>query len=283
MKIDVHVHITPPDIAKDYKKIGEKEPYFAMLSNSPQNKFATAEDVVAEMDVCGFDKSVVFGFGFKDIGLCRYVNDYVAECVSKYPDRLIGFLTVPPTASGVECEILRSVENGLKGVGELFAEGQQFDIADTKGMASFCRICSELSLPVMLHANEQIGHYYPGKVNLAFSDIEIFVRNNPGLKIILAHFGGGILFYELMKEIRKSFKNVYYDTSAMPFLYGSEIYKVIENIGIADKLLFGSDFPLLSPVRYEKGLKTSGISREAENMILGENFERLFNHPNPEH
>ena len=276
MKIDVHVHITPPDITRDYKKIGEKEPYFAMLSDSPQNKFATVEDVVAEMDMYGFDKSVVFGFGFKDIGLCGYVNDYVAECVKKYPERLIGFLTVPPTDSGAEREIIRSVQNGLKGIGELFTHGQQFDIADLEGLASFCGICNEMNLPVMLHTNEQIGHSYPGKVNLSFKDIELFARDNPSLKIILAHLGGGILFYELMKEIRSLFKNLYYDTAAMPFLYDSKLYKVIEDIGIAHKLLFGSDFPLLSPVRYEKGLKVSGIRQETEEMILGGNFKRLI-------
>ena len=102
MKIDVHVHITPPDIIRDYEKTGEREPYFAMLSGSPLNRFATAEDVISQMDACGFDKSVVFGFGFKDIGLCAYVNDYTAECVKRFPKRLIGFLTVPPAHKDAE-------------------------------------------------------------------------------------------------------------------------------------------------------------------------------------
>jgi len=277
MKIDVHVHVTPPDIIRDYKKISEKEPYFEMLSNSPHNKFAATEEVINEMDACGFDKSVIFGFGFKDIGLCRYANDYVAESVRRFPDRLIGFLVAPPSDKEAEREVYRSFENGLRGAGELFTHSQKFDVTDNGSISSFMGACKELSLPVMLHTNEPIGHYYLGKVNLPLSHIETFIKNNPGLKVILAHFGGGILFYELMKSVRRAFKDVYYDTAAMPFLYQNEVYKAIEEIGIADKLLFGSDFPLLSPNRYDKGLGESKISSKTKEMILGGNAAKLFN------
>ena len=77
MKIDVHVHITPPDLIKDWEQYSVKEPYFRMLSESPVNKFATAEQAVEALEADGFDMGVAFGFGFQDMGLCRYVNDYV--------------------------------------------------------------------------------------------------------------------------------------------------------------------------------------------------------------
>ena len=122
MKIDFHVHITPPEIIKDYQKIGEKEPYFKLLSDSPKNKFATAEDVVGELKRTGVDKAVVFGFGFRDPGLCSYVNDYVIEAVKKYPEFLIGFAIVTPNDLKVEQELDRCMAQGLIGVGEIFPD-----------------------------------------------------------------------------------------------------------------------------------------------------------------
>ena len=63
---------------------------------------------------------MIFGFAFNDIGLCQYVNDYVAEAVKRYPDKLIGYMVLVPTASGVEREIDRCLAMGLKGIGEIF-------------------------------------------------------------------------------------------------------------------------------------------------------------------
>jgi hypothetical protein len=91
-KIDMHVHVTPEDISGNWQKYAEKEPYFGMLSNSPKNKFACAEEIVSELDAAGFDKAVIFGFGFRDMGLCRYVNDYVIEKVKEFSSRLIGYI-----------------------------------------------------------------------------------------------------------------------------------------------------------------------------------------------
>ena len=96
MIIDTHVHITPPDIIRDFEKISQREPYFSVLSHTKHNKFATAEDVIESMQRTNVDLSVVFGFGFQDMGLCQYVNDYVIEQTKKYAKELVGFAVVPP-------------------------------------------------------------------------------------------------------------------------------------------------------------------------------------------
>jgi hypothetical protein len=64
LKIDFHVHVTPPDVIKDWKKIAEREDYFKLLSESPVNKFATADDVVKELESSGVDKAVTFGLSY---------------------------------------------------------------------------------------------------------------------------------------------------------------------------------------------------------------------------
>jgi len=60
----------------------------------------------------------------------------------------------------------------------------------------------------------------------------------------------GLFCYELMPELRQSLRHVYYDTAASPFLFRPDVYQAARMAGVLDKVLLGSDFPLLSPARY---------------------------------
>ena len=273
MKIDVHIHITPPDIIRDFKKIGEKEPYFRLLSETPHNRFATFEQVAEHLQENHFDKGVVFGFGFQDMGLCRYVNDYTIEAVRQYPDLLIGFMVFPARHKDMAKEVERAYLGGLRGVGELFPAGQHMDIS-TLHTGEFKQCLLHYDLPLLLHTNETVGHPYAGKTMIEMRQIESFVRHHSELSILLAHFGGGLLFFELMKELRAAFSNVYYDTAAGIFLYEKEIYAVAREIGILDKILFGTDYPLLPISRYHESL--SGLSSRERKNVMGENAKRFL-------
>lgn len=276
MKIDMHVHVTPEEISGHFERYCEREPYFSLLSHTPHNRFATAKEVVEEMKVTGYDRSVVFGFSFSDMGLCQYVNDYVIEEVKKYHEELIGFISVVPNHPKAVYEIERCYQLGLRGIGELFPAGQPFSIGEKKDTEAFARCCQALGLPVLIHVNEPVGHDYAGKTETSLKEVESFILHYPKLKVILAHFGGGLWQYELMKELREAFKNVYYDNAAGIFLYEPRIYKVIETAGLLEKFFFGSDFPLLSPKRYEKCLKESGLSEEALFRLQGGNAEQFL-------
>jgi hypothetical protein len=70
--------------------------------------------------------------------------------------------------------------------------------------------------------------------------------------------------------------NVYYDTAASPFLYSKKIYAVVSEIVGVEKILFGTDFPLILPQRYFRELENSGLSEEDRKKILGLNFSKLF-------
>ncbi|MDR0663294.1 MAG: amidohydrolase [Spirochaetaceae bacterium] len=245
LKVDHHIHVTPPEISANPEKYFEKEPYFALLCGNPKNRFATAEDVIAELDRVGFDKAVVFGWAFQDQGLCRMVNDYVIEKTRAYPERLDGFAVVSPAEHGAVREIERTHDCGLRGLGELFPSGQRFDIANAALTRAFTGVCAERGLPILVHANEPVGHYSPGKTDTTLRQLELFVEHSPNNDIILAHWGGGLVFFEMMPEIRKKFARVRYDCAATPFLYDDSIYKIARAIGIEEKILLGSDFPLL--------------------------------------
>jgi predicted TIM-barrel fold metal-dependent hydrolase len=84
------------------------------------------------------------------------------------------------------------------------------------------------------------------------------------------------MFYETMPELREKCGNVYYDTAATPFLYDPRIYRIAAALGLAKKILLGSDFPLLPPSCYLGALAESGISPQEQELILGGNAERLL-------
>ena len=98
----------------------------------------------------------------------------------------------------------------------------------------------------------------------------------PNLSVLLAHWGGGLLFYELMPEVAKTMANVYYDTAASPFIYSKKIYAIASEIVGAEKILFGTDFPLIRPQRYFQELEASGLSEEDQKKILGLNFSKIL-------
>ena len=273
--IDCHVHVYPPEVIREATAIGEKEPYFALLSGGKVHKWATTEDVVSAMDRDGVDISWIFGFAFRDPGLCALCNDYVIEAVRRYPDRLKGLAVVNPLAPGVEKEVFRCKENGLSGVGELFPGGQGFDISDETQTRKLVGAASEAGMFLLFHTAEPVGHDYPGKGSTGPAEAAEFCSNHPDQRVVFAHFGGGLWMYELMPEMRRVLANAWYDTAAWPWLYEPALMRAISSAGVIDKILYGSDFPILSYGRYERILSASSLSDEDRGKVLCDNAKRF--------
>jgi uncharacterized protein len=276
--IDAHVHIFPPEMIRDRESYLERDARFAALYRSPQARMATAEDVVAHMDETGVDLSVVFGYAFSDQGLCRLVNDYVIEAVAAHPSRLVGLACVWPRGRGAAAEAERCLEAGLRGCGELVLEdtgGQGPDGgAGRVGLSEVAQVLRTRRAPLLVHANEPVGHHYPGKGGFGPEACLTLARSFPGLTIVFAHLGGGVFLYEAMPEVREVLADVYYDTSAVPYLYDAGIYEAVLVTAGPHKLIFGSDYPLLSPGRYDTGLDR--LSPSARAMACGGNARKVF-------
>ena len=87
-------------------------------------------------------------------------------------------------------------------------------------------------------------------------------------------------FYELMPEIKEAFKNVYYDSAASSFLYDANVFSnVIKLVGV-EKILFGSDYPVISQNRVLGDLKKNTLTESQMQSILQTNFRNLIA-PNP--
>jgi predicted TIM-barrel fold metal-dependent hydrolase len=94
--------------------------------------------------------------------------------------------------------------------------------------------------------------------------------------VVCAHWGGGLPFYTLMPEVRQALENVYFDTAISPFLYRPEVYRYVRDLVGADRILFGSDYPVISPSRLLKEIKTVELPEEDRDMILCGNARRLL-------
>lgn len=277
MIIDFHTHLFPPAFREQRDQLVHEDPAFQSIYSSPDAKLASAEDLIRSMDEDGVQRSVVFGFPWEKPELYASHNDYILESIHRYPDRLTGFCAFSPRSSGGAREAERCLSQGLSGVGELAVYGSGLTSEVVKALEDVMEVCSRTDVPLLLHTNEPVGHAYPGKTPNTLRQIYDFVRAYPSNRIVLAHWGGGLLFYGLMKrEVREALKNVWFDTAASPFLYTPDIYRIAGEIVGFEKILFGSDYPLIRPARYFKEMASAGLPSEQMNQIKGLNAARLL-------
>jgi len=280
MIIDFHTHVVPSGIKERRADYVGRDACFSLLYAEPKAKLATAEEVIASMDEHKIDKSVILNLGWVSHELCVETNDYILEAIARYPERLIGFCVIQPLAGDKALkELERCARNGVKGIGEMRPDVQDFNLKDSSVMRPVIETAVKHNLIFLTHASEPVGHQYFGKGNITPEAIYPFILNFPDLKVVCAHWGGGLPFYALMPEVAEALSNVYFDTAATPFLYKPQIFQQIADIAGSDKILFGSDYPLLSPKRIIDQLESTGLSQEDKAKILGGNAQRLLSIP----
>ncbi len=277
MIIDVHTHIFPRSVREDRDRYLSAEPAFELLYGPPDSKLAGADDIVRTMDAQGVDRSVVFGFPWETPDTFEMHNDYILEAVARHPTRLVGFGCFDPLSPDAARETERCINAGLQGIGELAFYQSGIDVPALDRLEPVMAMLSDADLPALIHTNEPIGHMYPGKSDITLRQIEGLVKRFPDNRIILAHWGGGILFFHLLKkEMKNHLANVYFDTAASPFLYDPQIYSIAAGIVGTHKILFGSDYPLINPKRYFSEMAASGLPEDDVRDICGPNAQALL-------
>jgi len=277
MIIDAHTHIFTSRMKQDRSVYFKNEPEFSLLYDSPKAAICTIDDLILSMDRHQVDTSVVCGFPWRTPDTIKKNNDAVIEAVIKNPGRIKGLACFDAAWDGAADETLRCIDAGLSGAGELAFYLSGIDETALGYLTPVMAVLKETGLPCMIHTNEPVGHKYPGKTPITLEQIYALAKAFPDNKIILAHWGGGIFFYNVMKkEVRDVLKNIWYDTAASMFLYSPQIYDMAVVAGLADKILFGTDYPLLPPDRYYKDMDASGMTPEQKAMVLGKNAHALF-------
>ena len=276
MIIDFHTHVFSPQIKKNRSKYIDSDPCFAILYSEKNTKLATADELIDSMDKEGVDISVIVNIGWVTHELCVETNDYILESVARYPERLIGFCSVQPNSyEAAVAEIERCAKGGMRGVGEIRPDMQLFDLRDEL-MIPIIEVLRKHKLILLTHASEPVGHSYPGKGIITPAMLYPFIASFPDLTVVCAHWGGGLPFYALMPEVKQAMRNVFFDTAASPYLYSPQVYNQVISLVGSDKILFGSDYPVMTPGRLLKELNSLDLPEETKSLILSGNARRLL-------
>lgn len=274
MIFDFHVHLFSEDVRRSRSNYFSDR-NFKLLYEDSGSKIMDAHGVAGYLDDNNITKSAAMGFAWENPDYCLKQNEYFSETAKEFKGRIYPFGTIPKGIKNVHEWCVSIKESGLFGVGELAFYSGGVSSADFDFLSSVLNSSSELSLPVCLHVNEPLGHIYAGKYQTSFSELFKIISDYPDAKIILSHWGGGLLFYELMPEVKEKLKNCFYDTAASPYLYEDKIYRSAADITGPDKILFGSDFPLLGIKRYMKGIDEN-LNSEERDLVLWANAVRIL-------
>ncbi len=289
---DSHVHLFPPEIYQNWEKYACRDAWFAQLTKKSETgrgteeAWANAKQALDCADRAGVYGLVMQGWYWNDPGLMRLHNDYMAQMLHRHPQRLKGFISINPKfGPAAIAEIERCAALGFSGIGELGPGGNGYDFEEPDFLEVLA--CAEdCGLPVCIHCGEPVGHNYPGKDTTSLAPLPDLVKRHSRLKLILAHLGGGLPFYEMNPRYRGLFDNVWYDTAANPLLYGMESLRAVISMIGSERLLFGSDFPLLlypsqcremDMQRFVEDIRAhAGFSPKEWEQVMGGNLQRLL-------
>jgi len=218
----------------------------------------TGEQLITMMDRIGVEKAVIFPF------IEQPDNDYIAEQVKKYPDRLIGFACVNPWNKGSLEEVKRSFsELNLKGLKlHPFLHGYGMDNLNL--LSPFFKVCEKYGRPVLSHGSGD----NPFSMPLQFEEI---AKAYPDVTLIMAH-AGFIWATEQARRVAKRCPNIYLDMTGATMI---DMRDAVEELG-AERVLMGSDTPFQD---IEVELVKARIAVEDEEkraLVTGGNILRIL-------
>jgi predicted TIM-barrel fold metal-dependent hydrolase len=275
--LDIHTHVPPRGGRKADPRADQKERYF----RSPT--LGMGVDEMAELYrglgmmavTFGVDKSTSADEPFDG-------NDYTAEVVAKHPDVFIGWASVDPWQGvAAVAELERAVTQlGLRGL-KLHPITQHFFPSHRRFYPLYAK-AQELGIPVVFHTGHTgIGAGAPGGTGLKLKYsrpipyLDDVAADFPELTIIGAHPSWP--WQEEMLSVAMHKANVYIDLSGWSPKYFSPSLIQYASTLLQDKVLFGSDFPVISPERWLKDFAEAPFRDEARPKILLQNALRLLN------
>ena len=265
--IDAHTHAFPP----------------AIVDAAPTSARATRGSTTSTPTLpCGWprrrtcspawtppasQRSLLCGFPWRDPGLCREHTACLAE-VRAALQRPSFLGIVVPHAPDAARDAQRAFELGAVGLGEFNADAQDFDLRAPAGLAEVLELCTAAG-----HADhaarQRAGWAQLSRQRLRHAgQAGRFLTAFPAQPVVLAHWGGGLPFYELMPEVRAVTRSLTYDSAATTYLYNSAVFPTVVGLVGPERVLFASDFPVLRQdrlLRVERACCPSVAGRARQN------------------
>lgn len=260
MVIDFHAHVYPEKIAvKAAQSIGQ---FYGVEMCHPGSVPALLE----AMDRGGVDRALIHSVALSPARAAT-INDFISGQARLHPERLTGYATLHPdmTENEVGDELARALSLGLKGV-KLHNDMQKIALDDPR-MDKIYAACQD-TCPLLLHMGDYRYHYdNPGQVPPV-------LRRFPRLRLICAHMGG----YTEWAEARECLQheNVLVDCSSSHWILGDAgLLDAIRFFG-ADRVLFGTDFPMWDPGKELILIRNLGLTEDELEKVLHKNAEEVL-------
>ena len=196
----------------------------------------------------------------------RSINEFIADAVSR-DVRLTGLGTLHPESEDIAADLRHLQELGLRGV-KLHPDIQRFKMDDYRCLKIY-ELCEREGLPILMHTGD--SRYDFSNPNRLLPVLKIYTE----LTVIGAHLGGWSVWDEATASLVDC-PNLYVDcSSCMPFLSPEKVLAIIRCYG-ANRVLFGSDFPMFLPEKELPALLNLGLTEAELRAILSENAATLY-------
>jgi predicted TIM-barrel fold metal-dependent hydrolase len=246
MIVDVHTHIwqTPDQLGQ--MDLGEiRQNRQRLPRNTPATRTAWRAIPAADSEhhwaqSRAVDKSFVLGFKSRYLR-AEIPNRYVADYVSKYPQKLIGFAGIDPTERGAAEEVRIAKEDLLLRGITLSPANQDFHPADSRAMRVY-EEAERLGMPIVMHPSGLFTEESKLEYGRPYLLDEV-ARTFPNLRLIIAQLGQPWVD-ETITMLAKH-PHVFADVSGLLSRPWQAFNALVSchQANVIDKLLFGSDFP----------------------------------------
>lgn len=209
-------------------------------------------------------------------------NDLIGEAARRHPDVFIPFAGIDPWKGRAAIEEIRRchAEFGIRGVGELNPARQRF-LPNDRRHYPIWEACAELGLPVMFHMGfAGAGAGRPGGMGVkldavrAIPYLDDLAADLPELQVIHAHPGWPFHHEALAACWHKS--NFWIDLSGFaPRYFPDEVVRYANSL-IQDRVLFGTDWPVIPLDRWLGEFEELGMKPEVRQKIMLDNARRLL-------
>ena len=258
--IDAHCHIYPEKIAaKAAVSVGN------FYREQPACG-GTVEELMEKGSAVGVDRFVVQSVATAPKQVAS-INSFIAGEGEKHGGRIIGFGTLHPESEDIKGDLEHLRGLGLRGV-KLHPDIQGFKIDDYRCLKIY-ELCEEAGLPILMHTGDY--RYDMSNTNRLIPVLKIYT----GLTVIGAHFGGWSMWEKASEELTE-LPNILVDcSSSLSYIPIETSREIIRRYG-AHRVLFGTDFPLHSPIDEMRLFEALELEEWEKEAILGGNVKRLL-------
>ncbi|WP_303704646.1 amidohydrolase family protein [Celeribacter baekdonensis] len=216
----------------------------------------------------------------RETGYRRYNNYEVADAAAKHSDILIPFASIDPAKGKLGAREARDlVENhGIQGF--KFHPTMQGFYPNDRNAYTLYEAIAESGKPALFHTGQTgVGSGMPGGngMRLKYSNpmyIDDVAVDFPDMPIILAH--PSFPWQEEALSVATHKPNVYIDLSGWSPKYFPPILVRYANTMLKEKMLFGSDWPMIAPEKWLAAFEKAEFRDEVRPLILKDNAMRLL-------